>query len=139
FASSDARIRLVATQGVGRGRALNLALAEARADLVANIDADDESHPHRLRYQVEAMRRHPEFAIISTGRVIVEGSARPVWPNFGAVRTTPVRGVTRQLAWGNPICHSSVLMRTAAGVELGGYDEARGFVSDYDLWARCAA
>jgi glycosyltransferase involved in cell wall biosynthesis len=37
FAEADPRIRLIATPGVGRGRALNLALAAARSDLVANI------------------------------------------------------------------------------------------------------
>jgi glycosyltransferase involved in cell wall biosynthesis len=139
LAASDPRIRLIATPGVGRGRALNLALAAARADLVANIDADDESHPHRLQYQFEAMDRHPEFAIMCTERVIVEGGARPVWPEIGTARAVPVVDVTRALAWGNPVCHSSVLMRKAAVIGLGGYEEARRFVFDYDLWARCAA
>jgi glycosyltransferase involved in cell wall biosynthesis len=138
FASADPRIRLVATAGIGRGRALNLALTKARAPLVANIDADDESHPFRLRYQFEAMEQHPEFAIICTGMVIVEGMERPVWPEIGAKGAVSVVDVTRALAWGNPVCHSSVLMRRAAVIGLGGYEEARRFVFDYELWTRCA-
>ena len=139
LSATDPRIRLIATSGVGRGRALNLALAEARADLVANIDADDESHPDRLGHQIQALRRHPEFAIVCTAMIIVVGMARPVWPEIGPARAVPVVDVTRALAWGNPVCHSSVLMRKAAVTGLGGYDEPRRFVFDYDLWARCAA
>jgi teichuronic acid biosynthesis glycosyltransferase TuaG len=139
LAETDPRIRLIGTPGVGRGRALNLALAEAKADLVANIDADDESHSYRLRYQLEVTGQHPEFAIICTDRTIVKGMERPVWPEMGAVRGVPVADVTRALAWGNPVCHSSVLMRKMAVIGLGGYEEARRFVFDYDLWTRCAA
>jgi teichuronic acid biosynthesis glycosyltransferase TuaG len=139
FASSDPRIRLIVTPGIGRGRALNLALAEAKADLIANIDADDLSHPQRLRRQLEATGQHPEFAIFCTNRIIVKGMERPVWPEVGAARAVPVADVTQAIAWGNPVCHSSVLMRKAAVIGVGGYEEARRFVFDYDLWTRCAA
>ncbi len=61
YARADPRIRLVTTDGIGRGRALNRAIAETRADLIANIDADDLSHPERLRRQMEAMARHPSL------------------------------------------------------------------------------
>ena len=61
FTKADPGIRLIATGGIGRGRALNVALTEAEADLVCNIDADDESHPSRLRYQLEVMKRCPDL------------------------------------------------------------------------------
>jgi teichuronic acid biosynthesis glycosyltransferase TuaG len=139
FASSDPRIRLIATQGVGRGRALNLALAEANADLVANIDADDEGHPCRLRCQVEAMKQNPEFAIMATEWFRVYDAARPVWPEINAGSVLSVEDITGQLAISNPICHASVMMRRAAILELGGYDEGRRFVFDADLWVRAIA
>ena len=139
LAHTDPRIRLIATPGVGRGRALNMAFAEARADLVANIDADDESHPYRLRLQLEALDRHPELAIVATEWVRVEGAARPVWPEIDAGASCAVEDVTTSLATSNPICHSSAMMRRAAVVGLCGYDEARRAVFDYDLWVRSAA
>lgn len=139
FARSDPRIRLIATQGVGRGRALNLALAQAKADLVANIDADDESHPCRLRFQLEAMDRNPEFAIVATEWFRVYDEARPVWPEIDAGASLAVGDITASLAISNPICHASVMMRKAPIVGLGGYDEARRFVFDADLWVRAIA
>ena len=138
FAQSDPRVRLIATEGVGRGRALNIALAAAEADLVANIDADDESHPCRLRCQVEAMRQDPEFAIMATEWFRVYDAASPVWPEIDADASVAVEDVTPTLAVSNPICHASVMMRKAAILRLGGYDEMRRFVFDWDLWIRAA-
>jgi teichuronic acid biosynthesis glycosyltransferase TuaG len=138
FASSDPRIRLIATEGVGRGRALNLALAEAKADLVANIDADDESHPCRLRCQVEAMKRNPEFAVMATEWFRVYGAARPVWPEIDPGACFAVEDVTGSLVVSNPICHSSVMMRKAAIIGLGGYNEEI-LTEDGDLWVRAVA
>jgi len=138
FAQADPRISFVATEGIGRGQALNRALAEAEADLVANIDADDESHPYRLRYELEAMRQHPEFAIVATEYVIVNAAASPVWPSIDPGPAFAVEDVTRALAIRNPICHSSAMMRKTAVIGLGGYNEDI-LTEDYDLWVRCAA
>jgi teichuronic acid biosynthesis glycosyltransferase TuaG len=137
FAQADPRITLVATRGMGRGRALNLAIAEAKADLVANIDADDESHPYRLRCQLEAMQQHPEFAVVAAECVRVYGAASPVWPEIDAGALFGVKDVTRVLAINNPICHSSAMMRKAAIIGLGGYNEEI-LIEDYDLWVRLA-
>jgi teichuronic acid biosynthesis glycosyltransferase TuaG len=137
YARADPRIRLVTTGGIGRGRALNLAMAEAETDLIANIDADDESHPERLRRQVEAMAQHPEFALICTEIVTLYGDDRPVWQAIGG--EDRVHDVAKALALSNPVCHSSVIMRRPAILRAGGYEEGRRFVLDYDLWVRCAA
>lgn len=139
FAQSDPRIRLVATAGVGRGRALNRALAEAQADLVANIDADDEAHPQLLRCLLKAINQHPEFAIMSTEWIRIQGATRPDWPDIDVDPPLAVADVTRVVAFYNPIVHSSVMMRKAAIMGLGGYDEDRHCVFDWDVWVRCAA
>jgi glycosyltransferase involved in cell wall biosynthesis len=139
FAKTDPRIRLIAADDVGRGRALNLALAAAKADFVANIDADDESHPRRLRLQVEAMERHPEFAIMATEWFRVYDEARPVWPEIDPRAAFAVDDISKSLVVSNPICHASVMMGKGAILRLGGYDETRRFVLDFDLWVRAVA
>jgi phosphatidylinositol alpha-1,6-mannosyltransferase len=139
FAAGDARIRLLATTGIGRGAALNRAIAEARADLIANLDADDESHPARLRCQLAAMQHYPQFPLMFAEMIPIHGAARPLWPGVAADAPLPVKDVTAGLTLCNPVPHSSALMRKSALVGLGGYDEARRFVFDYDLWVRAAA
>jgi Glycosyl transferase family 2 len=139
FASADPRIRFVATPGIGRGPALNLAVAGAGADLIANIDADDESHPSRLRCQLAAMERYPQFPFMFAEAIRIHGAAEPVWPRIDANASLAVEDVTTGLTLRNPVRHSSAMMRKTVLVGLGGYDEARRFVFDYDLWVRAAA
>jgi teichuronic acid biosynthesis glycosyltransferase TuaG len=138
YARADRRIRLVTTGGIGRGRALNRALAEAKADLVANIDADDESHPYRLRRQLEALKRHPEFDLLCTGYVVISGYGSPQWPDHLRSAPLPVVDVTSRLMFKNPVIHSSVLMKKLLLQKVGGYSETRKTQLDYDLWVRLA-
>jgi len=139
FARADRRIKFVTTDGLGRGRALNRALASAEAELVANIDADDQSHPHRLRLQLKAWKQHPQYDLMFSEWVRTDGRSMLDWPQVEADQTMVVTDVTRSLVMYNPVCHSSALMRKAAIVGLGGYSEELRFVVDYDLWVRCAA
>jgi glycosyltransferase involved in cell wall biosynthesis len=139
FCRQDRRVRLVQTPGVGRAKALNLALREARAPLIANLDADDESHPERLRRQLAAIRAEPGFAVLCTKSTLMRGAARPSWSSPGVGQSTRIVDVTHGLARGNPVNHSSVIMPRALVLSLGGYDEKRHCNLDYDLWVRCAA
>jgi glycosyltransferase involved in cell wall biosynthesis len=139
LAHTDARLKLFTTGGVGRGHALNRAVAEANAELVANLDADDASHPYRLRYQLEAMKQHPQFAIMSTDWIRTYGTGSPQWPDIGVDMPFEVSDVTEALAFHNPAYHSSVMMHKAAIVGLGGYSEVRQSKFDYDLCVRAAA
>jgi glycosyltransferase involved in cell wall biosynthesis len=139
FARADPRIRLVVTEGIGRGRALNRALAETQADLVANIDADDESHPARLRLQLGAMARHPEFDVLCTGRFLVSGLGPAEWPEDVESLPLKVVAITSRLVLENPVDHPSVLMRKSVVLAVGGYSHDRKSHFDYDLWVRLAA
>ena len=38
----------------------------ARAPIVAGMDADDISVPHRMETQLEMLRRHPEIAVVGS-------------------------------------------------------------------------
>jgi glycosyltransferase involved in cell wall biosynthesis len=137
FAARDGRIRIVATPGIGRGRALNLAVAHARANLIANIDADDESHPVRLRLQLQAAQQHPEFGVICSKHVLVTDHVDPVWPEHIEATVRPV-DVTHRLTRRNPVVHSSALLRKDALLSAGGYSADRRDQFDYELWVRLA-
>ena len=50
YASADNRIKLIQTPGIGRGRALNLAIAQSNSECIANIDADDPSHQNQVLF-----------------------------------------------------------------------------------------
>ena len=138
FAKKDTRVRILTPPSPGRGSALNFALKHAKADFLANIDADDPSHPQRLEIQLRLLELYPNFAVLGTCTEILYGDQ--------TYQPTPLSGehgiedVTTHLAYNNPITHSSVMFNRVKCEELGTdfYDENRPNNFDYDFWARIA-
>lgn len=134
-ASRDGRLRVLSTDAPNISWALNLALKEARGDLVARMDADDECTPDRLRVQIEAMRARPRLAALGCAWECV----RP-----GATSTDTIRVPTneREARWRllvtNPFAHGSMMLRRREVLDAGGYDERLDRAQDYDLWLRLA-
>lgn len=119
----------------GVAGAARLGCAEARHPLIARMDADDWSHPDRLRAQV---RTHLETAAgLVTCRVVSTDSLGP--------------GIERYVEWANslrvpddfrrerfiesPVIQPGALMTRAAYLAAGGYFPENG-PEDYDLWLR---
>lgn len=141
YARLDRRIRLLRPGAVGLVNALNLGLAEARAPLIARMDADDLMHPQRLALQRAYLEADPATALVG---------ARVVLFPRRAVRA----GYVEYLRWQNavlspeevaanmyveaPFTHPSVLFRRAAIMDLGGYHDGP-FPEDYELWLRMHA
>lgn len=135
--SRDSRVRLLEPGPIGRGKALNLGIESAKADLIAIIDVDDPSHPRRLELQKETMADHEDVVLLSTGIIFLHGDGTPEWPQLEISNNgSPLVDVTRTVMRRNPICHSSVLMRKEPLLAIGGYDETRESKFDYDLWIR---
>lgn len=63
---SDPRIRLVRQANAGVAAARNRGIAEARAELVAFLDADDEWMPDYLESMIALARKYPEAVIYGT-------------------------------------------------------------------------
>lgn len=142
-AAADRRIRVIATPPRGLPAALNVALAEARAALVARMDADDVAAPERLALQAESLSRDVRLDVLGCNvRLLVEPGlsgnrgmrAYVEWLN-GLVDHD---AIVRDLWVESPLAHPSVMMRTATLRALGGYRSFDG-PEDYDLWLRAHA
>lgn len=130
----DPRLRLLSNEdNKGLTRSLNEALEVARGTYIARQDADDRSHPDRLRRQVESMETHPDVAVLGTGVEIIDTEGNRI--NRRRVLTTPS---LEDLQLKNHVIHGSVLMRRDAVEDVGGYDELFRYSQDYDLWLRLA-
>jgi glycosyltransferase involved in cell wall biosynthesis len=67
MAARDERIRLARNEkNSGPATAINKAVSMARAPLLAGMDADDVSVPHRLERQIELLRNTPEIAVVGS-------------------------------------------------------------------------
>lgn len=131
----DPRLRLVTQSNQGLTCSLNRAIGMARGEYIARMDADDVALPHRFARQIAFLEANPDVVLLGTGwrQVdLVQGKER----NF--LFPTEDEGLRHALAWGNPFCHSSVIMRADALARAGGYDESFRYVQDYELWSRLA-
>jgi glycosyltransferase involved in cell wall biosynthesis len=129
----DPRLHVEHRPPAGLARALNRALEQARAPLVARLDADDLALPERLARQRAFLGAHREVGLLGTG-------AREVEPTGREVRVVRPPGddaeIRRTLIRHNPFVHSSVMMRRLLLEQLGGYDSSFAVAQDYDLWLR---
>lgn len=140
-ASRNCNIKVMKTLGVGRSQALNMAIGLTRGEIIANLDADDLFHPHKLAIQAEVFA-HNQIDIICTGILILQGGGYPDEFKYQAHLhgggLLPLVDVTRDLMVTNPVNHSSVAFRRSLLASGMTYDESLRWLVDYDLWARMA-
>jgi glycosyltransferase involved in cell wall biosynthesis len=120
-ALGDSRVRIVPGPRRGISAAMNRGLAEARGMLFARCDADDEYPPGRLAWQVDFLRRNPEFGAVA-------GAFETLDPAGRVVRSTAAEGpgeeITDELRRGIGRAHlCGFLIRTPLVRELGGFRE----------------
>lgn len=140
-ARRDPRVRVVAGEGRGIARALNLGLEHCRSPLVARMDADDVSLPGRFARQVAALRARPELTAVGCRVEIFPGEGKSAglrsyeaWLN-GIETEEQVR---RECFVESPLVHPAAMVRTAALREVGGWQDA-GWPEDYALWLELLA
>ena len=140
FARSDARVRVLRSQGAGAAHALDLALAAARAPLVAQMEADDRCRPDRLARLAAALHAHPEWHGVTsraaTFGAASEGMRRYVaWQNALATPDAMARARFIEI----PALHQTGLYRRASLEALNGFVGATatgGWPLDIDFWMR---
>lgn len=136
----DSRLRLLSQPPRGLVAALNHGLREARAPLVARMDADDLMHPERLARQLIHLQQHPEVDLVSCrvrvfpAQEIQAGFAEYIrWQN---ACVTP-EDIAHEIYVESPFAHPSVMFRREVVQALGNYRHGE-FPEDYDLWLRMA-
>jgi len=141
-AEEDPRIRLIEQPNAGVAAARNRGIAEATADLVAPIDADDLWRPDKIEKQLVALHRGgAAVGLVYTWSARIDATNRLLDQSPGA-RHAGI--VTYEICRNNFIGNgSAVLMRKSAVQEAGGYDpnlraqSAEG-VEDWLLYFRIA-
>ncbi len=131
----DERIILIKNKvNAGVSRARNLGMKKSRGDYVALMDADDVSYPERLQKEVDFLDRHPEIAMVSTGKRFIPAGRAEV-PEFA-------NGKLRDylLFRGCFIQTGAVMMRRTVFEDYGLYfNPELDVAEDYDMWLRMLA
>lgn len=131
----DPRVREFRFERPGLARTLNFAAAQARAPLLARIDADDIALPERFAVQYDWLMRRPKVGLLGSWVEQIDERGRA-----HGVRRLPVedREIRAFLATGNPFNHSAIMMRREVFDRAGGYRDGLRIAEDYDLWSRMA-
>lgn len=134
FAAADSRIRVIRQENRGLIASLNRMLDEARAPLVARMDADDISLPTRFERQVAFLNEHADHAVVGTNTHELDEQGTI----FECTDLHPLDhpSIARAMEHRSPICHPSVMMRRDAILAVGGYRLPYVHCEDYDLWLR---
>ncbi|MGH8676596.1 MAG: glycosyltransferase family 2 protein [Burkholderiales bacterium] len=134
---SDPRIRLLQLPtNKGLVFAVNLGLREARAPLVARLDADDLAMPERLERQLAFLDANPPIAVVGSWVALIDETDRAFMTSKFPVAP---QEIYRALLVQNCLNHSCATFRKAAVESVGGYRAlSAGHPEDYDLWLRLA-
>ncbi len=133
LATEYPEVRVISQERGGPAKARNAAMREATSELVAYLDADDWWQPEKLAQQVAAMEQHPEAVANYTGLHVVREADGVMWDE---VPLAPEK-LWPGLRWRNPaLPPACVMVRRAAALEAGGFDERQVGSEDWALWFR---
>src|SRR5207302_1966772 len=107
----------------------------ARGEYFARLESDDVWLPRKLEQQIEFMER------TGNERIGVCGSDVFLVNSTGSIITCKRFPRTNEecvsaIWYRNPLCHSTIIGRTAVLQTTRGYDESKFLVEDLDLWFR---
>lgn len=122
----------------GAPAARNLAIGQARGDLIAFQDSDDEWHAEKLARQVPRLVSLPrQTALTYTAilKIMALGAVRIPGPQEKRRLSGDLRS---SLLHGNFISTQTALVRADALRSVGGFDERMPRLQDWDLWLTLA-
>lgn len=111
---------------------LNKCLDVAIGEYIARMDADDISINDRFKKQVVFLDTHPEYQVVGGATVPFDGEKDQ------GVRYCVEEPCKRDLKYGTPFAHPTIMMRKKAYIKLGGYSVSERVrrCEDLDLWFR---
>jgi glycosyltransferase involved in cell wall biosynthesis len=132
WASRDPRIRLVEVEkNLGPAMSSERAAREARAPIVARMDADDISCPTRLEEQLKVLDTHPDVGVVGGLWDVIDANGREIR------KPEPWRILRRSVF--PPFGNGPMMYRREVFESVGGYRRECEFWEDHDLVLRMAA
>lgn len=139
----DARIRLIHQQNGGVSAARNRGIEEAKGELIAFLDADDEWKPEYLATQYNLFQKYPECSVFACNYEFhdTEGTVMPT-----VIHKLPFVGETGILTnyfevascSTPPICSISIMVKKNVMQAIGGFPIDIKSGEDLLTWARLA-
>lgn len=139
YGGRDPRIRVILRENRGLVASLNQLIGEARAPLVARMDADDISHRDRFSRQLAFLAGNPDYGVIGSWCDDIDERGGP-YPLSAPPHPTDHAAFLAAIPAGQPLlCHPAVMYRRDLVLRVGGYHAAFRHCEDLDLWLRLAS
>ena len=139
---TDPRIRLITQENAGVSAARNRGVADAKAELVAFLDGDDEWMLDLLETVLALRTRFPQAAVWGAGYVKITPAGEYVQEPLREEVCQSVDGLLidffRESLVCQPIHMSTMLVNKNALSEIGGFRTKMAYGEDTDLWFRLA-
>jgi glycosyltransferase involved in cell wall biosynthesis len=128
-------IRYIHQPNLGLSAARNTAIKNARAEVIALLDADDLWEPQFLERMIPFLNLHPEAAGVYCGFQYINSRGDVVGtPSLKVV--PPELFHSKMVDDGNWLAPCGVIFRKRLAEQAGLFDESLHAVEDWDLWIR---
>lgn len=137
-ARRDPRVRLVRSEKLGVSAARNLAIAQAKAQLIAPVDADDIWHPEKLERQLAIMRAgSDQLGLVYCWSRGIDHQDRVILPswNDASARGNVLKDIVIRGLAGNG---STPLIKRHFIEQVGGYDTTTTLSEDWKFYTALA-
>ena len=139
----DPRIRLIHQQNSGVSAARNRGIHEAKADLIAFLDADDEWTPSYLETILRLEEKYPEAGIYASAYLFCNYKGETRIADYKEISPAPWEGLLDSYflsaAKGeHPVCSSAVCIPKKILLTENGFKVGAWWGEDDDLWGRIA-
>lgn len=132
---TDIPINFIETGGIGRAKALNLAIENTRGNWVANLDVDDLWHQKKLELQAQVIQQSTESFIV-TDSIIIDDIGT-LLEDIGEMGNYEISELDKKSFYlKNPVNHSSIIMRKSILQDINLYNEKLSKQIDLDMWVR---
>ena len=139
YAAKDARVRPIIRENRGLIVSLNQLLEEARAPLIARMDADDVCLPERFAKQIAFLASHPDYSVVGCWSDDIDEFGQP-WTIHGPDHPLTHQDFLAAIEVNGPLlCHPATMFRRDVVLSVGGYHAAYKHCEDLDLWLRLAS
>jgi glycosyltransferase involved in cell wall biosynthesis len=114
----------------------NFAVAEAKSEWVAFLDADDVWFPEKIERQMQELRFNPDADLCYTAMVELVHDGESV-KTGNLMPAPPPSDIRHWLSFRCAFLPSSVVVRRSALLKVGGFNASLRYgCEDYDLWFR---
>jgi len=117
---------------------LNKAVAEAKGEYIARMDADDICFAERLELQSQWLDEHRGTAIVASFNIVIDESGTEVGYSEKDRDFVSAVEIRKQMPVENCLTHPSVMGR-AEIFKSYAYSASQKNIEDYDLWLRLLA